>query len=82
LEYGDRIVIKVYGKTTHSSPVTLHWLYQGTTNTSHVESGYFVCEESIPHTSQDTGIEFIGILFGIVGGLLGGILVLRRERKP
>ena len=42
----DRIVIKVYAKTTHSSPVTVHWLYQGTSNTSHVESGYFVCEES------------------------------------
>ena len=45
LSPGDRIVIKVYAKTTHSSPITIHWVYQGTTHTSHVESGYFVCEQ-------------------------------------
>lgn len=47
LDPTDRFVIKVYAQTTHSSPITVHWVYQGTTNTSHVESGYFVCEEEI-----------------------------------
>lgn len=46
LSPGDRIVIKVYAKTTHSSPITVHWVYQGSVHTSRVESGYFVCEEN------------------------------------
>lgn len=43
----DRIVIKVYAKTTHSSPISVYWVYQGTTHTSHVETGYFTCPQMI-----------------------------------
>jgi hypothetical protein len=39
----DRLGIKVYGQTTHSAPVILHFVYQGTTNTSHFQSGFFEC---------------------------------------
>lgn len=39
----DRLGIKVYGQTTHSAPVKLHFIYQGTTNTSHFQSGVFEC---------------------------------------
>ena len=73
IEYGDTLGIKVYGKTTHSSPITLHWLYQGTSNVSHFESGYFVCEEE---DTSNAGAA--GIVFGLVGGLIGSILVYRR----
>lgn len=73
IEYGDTLGIKVYGKTTHSSPITLHWLYQGTNNVSHFESGYFVCDEE---DTSNAGAA--GIVFGLVGGLIGSILVFRR----
>lgn len=43
LDCSDRIVIKVYGKTDHSSDVYMHFVYQGSYNTSYVTSGYFVC---------------------------------------
>jgi hypothetical protein len=41
----DRLGIRVTANTTHSSLVTIHWVYQGSIHTSHFESGYFVCEE-------------------------------------
>lgn len=42
----DRIVVKIYGQTTHPSPVNVHFVYQGLTNTSHYDSGYYVCAEN------------------------------------
>ena len=39
----DRLGIRVYGMTTHSAPIKLHWVYQGASHASHFESGYFVC---------------------------------------
>jgi len=74
LNPGDRIVIKVYVKTTHSSPITVHWLYQGSTNTSHVESGYFVCEEF----QEQNSLVPAGLLFAFIGGLIGTIVLSRR----
>jgi hypothetical protein len=47
----DRLGIKVYGQTTHSSPITVHFLYQGVTNTSHFQTGYFEC----PYVSTRSG---------------------------
>lgn len=32
----DRIVIRVFGTSTHAAPVTFHFVYEGTTHTSHV----------------------------------------------
>ena len=46
----DRIVIKIYGQTTHPSNIVFHFVYQGSTHTSHVESGYFVCEGTVPES--------------------------------
>jgi hypothetical protein len=34
----DRIVVKVYGQSTHTSNINLHWIYEGTTHTSHVQT--------------------------------------------
>ena len=70
----DRLGIKVYGQTTHSSPVTMHFLYQGTTNTSHFESGYFECPE---HEDQNSLVP-AGLLFAFIGGLIGTIVLSRR----
>lgn len=70
----DRLGIKVYGQTTHSSPVKLHFLYQGTTNTSHFVSGYFECPE---HEEQNSLVP-AGLLFAFIGGLIGTIVLSRR----
>jgi hypothetical protein len=43
----DRIVVKVYGQTTHSSNVVFHWVYEGSTHTSHIQTTL----ESAPATS-------------------------------
>lgn len=42
----ERLGIKMYASTTHPSPVTVHFVYQGTTNVSRFMSGFFVCEET------------------------------------
>jgi hypothetical protein len=34
----DRIVCKVYGQSTHSSNIIFHFVYDGTTHTSHIQS--------------------------------------------
>jgi hypothetical protein len=34
----DRIVCKVYGQSTHSSNIILHFVYDGTTHTSHIQT--------------------------------------------
>lgn len=39
----DRLVIKVSGKTDHSSNVFLHFVYQGFSHASHVNPAYFIC---------------------------------------
>ena len=74
LSPSDRLGIKVYGQTTHSSPVTLHFIYQGTTNASHFESGYFECPETV---EQDSLVP-AGMLFAFIGGLIGTIVLSRR----
>jgi hypothetical protein len=82
----DRLGIKIYGQTTHSSPVVLHFVYQGQSNTSHFDSGFFVCKE--PATVEDIdkavnssgGSEPVAIIFGIIGGLIGGILIYYRNK--
>lgn len=55
LALDDRIGIKMYGKTDHSANIILHFVYEGTTHTSHKESGYFVCPP--PATATPTIAE-------------------------
>lgn len=79
---GDSLLLKMYGRTTRVTDVKLATITSGNVNTSYISAGYFEeCDELVAD-SQSNGNEAIGILFGIVGGLLGGILILRRERKP
>lgn len=44
----DRLGIRVSANTTHSSPIYIHWVYQGSTHASNFESGYFVCHVPPP----------------------------------
>lgn len=73
---GDRIVIIVSAKTTQPAPITVHWVYQGATHTSHVESGYFVCEESTDYTT-----EAAAAALGLIGGSMGGVLFIKKRRE-
>ena len=34
----DRIVVKVYGQTDHASNIVFHWVYEGSTHTSHIQT--------------------------------------------
>ena len=40
----DRIVIKVYGRSTHSADITFHWVYDGSTHTSNVQTPLAVAD--------------------------------------
>jgi hypothetical protein len=71
----DRIIIKVYGKTTQPSNIVLHWIYEGTEHYSHVESGYFECVPADYDTSA------VAVLLGLVGGIIGSMIIVRREFK-
>lgn len=39
----DRIGVKIYGMTSGLGPVTLHFVYEGTTHNSNIDTGYFEC---------------------------------------
>ena len=39
----DRLGVRVSANTTHSSPITVYWVYQGSLHTSMFETGYFEC---------------------------------------
>lgn len=74
----DRLGIKIYGQTTHSAPVKLHFVYQGTSNTSHFESGYFDCPEESLRDDDDVDSS-VGIIGGLIAGLIGAILITRNK---
>jgi hypothetical protein len=73
----DRIVIKVYAKTDHSSNVVAHFLYEGSTNTSHVASPLFVCAPTA--SASDVGGEATGAALGLTAGIIGAIVISRRK---
>lgn len=84
LEPTDRIVIKVYGGTTHPSPVVFHFVYQGSTRASLVESGYFTCEAE--GAQQGAAIYMQPPLVPLPAaipllGLVLAVLVFARSRK-
>lgn len=74
----DRIVIKVYAQTTHSSNVIAHFIYEGTTNTSHVDPPLLVCVQPSNNNNSDDGGTVIGIIFGVIGGIIGAIIISKR----
>jgi len=72
---GDRLVIKVNASTTSVTARTVYMWLGGNTNTSMVQASNFICCEG---GGCNTGSEGIAILFGVVGGILGAIAILRR----
>jgi hypothetical protein len=50
----DRIVVNVSAKTDHSSNVIAHFVYEGNTNTSHVQVSYLDCPERCPYACFPT----------------------------
>lgn len=78
LNPNDRLGIKIYGQTTHSSYVKLHFVYQGTTNTSHFESGFFECPTEISSPGNTGGGEGAAAILGLIGGMIGALIIAKR----
>lgn len=78
---GDRLMIKMYGNTTHSADVTISTTLLGNSNISYIEGGFFLCSDLEGSDSGTGGSGSEGLIMGIVGGLLGGILVIGRLKK-
>lgn len=57
LQPGDRIAIQVWARTTLPSYISVHWVYQGSDHTSHIESGYFVCYTPDIYTASDIAVR-------------------------
>jgi hypothetical protein len=75
----DRLVIKVYAESTHSSNVVTHFLYEGTTNTSHVVSPLLVCPTTTTPSPDSSGSGgAIGAAFGLIAGMIGAIVISKR----
>lgn len=79
----DRLGIRVYAQTTSNAEIFVHWVYQGNEHTSHLDSGFFVCEEvtpipTIPNLPAESGANsfFISLLFGGILLILFVIIVL------
>lgn len=81
----DRIVIKIFAQTTHPSNVVFHFVYQGSVHTSHVDSGYFVCEDTAAESVsvyQPSVWTPIGPEVAILGAVAGvGIVGLGRRKR-
>lgn len=83
----DRLGIRVSANTSHSSPIIVHWVYQGTSHASNFMSGYFVCEEptaiqNITYTQSENNATplNVALLVAIIGmGALLGSLIFFRE---
>ena len=88
LIHSDRLGIRVSANTTHSSPITVYWAYQGSLHTSMFETGYFDCftynnpinptngNESFaysPSNATPTSVWFI-FVFGALLFFAGGFL--------
>jgi hypothetical protein len=50
----DRIVVNVSADTDHSANVIAHFVYEGNTNTSHVQVSYLDCPERCPYACFPT----------------------------
>lgn len=84
-EPGDRLLVNVSAATTHPSAITVHWIYQGALRASLVEYVAFDCPDTTGQmyqvSSSSTGGEGTGILFGIIGGMLGALIVIKQGKQ-
>ncbi len=72
----DRLGIRVSANTTHSSPITVHWIYQGTAHASNFESGYFECGNWQYDTIQETPMSPV-----VPGLAIALVMILVAMRK-
>lgn len=79
LDKTDRIGVRVYVNTTSSTAIQTHFVYEGATHHSHIDSGYYLCDEQV-NDASDEPLTPIGIAFGVVGGMLGALIVSRRSK--
>lgn len=73
LNLTDRIGIDVYAQTTSATAIQAHFVFEGVTNYSHIESGYYSCEAppiptpvpnlpaQSPYRAMDDWIVYAGI---------------------
>jgi hypothetical protein len=76
---GDRLVIKVNASTTSVTSRDAWMTLSGNTMASMVSIAYFVCDDdTIPYDGSGTD-KASGILFGLIGGFLGGLILIKRK---
>jgi len=71
---GDRLLIRVNASTSSVVERTVYFNIAGTSQASMVQVGYWLHPGSEPQSS-----EAIAIVFGITGGILGAVIILRRK---
>lgn len=83
---GDRLEIRVNASTDSQVNRTLTMSVAGNTQASMVTVGYFVCHAlediDIPaQRSSMSGGEATGIIFGVAGGMIGALIVIKRRNQ-
>lgn len=77
---GDRLGIQINVSTDSAASRTVTMYVGGNTNASYVSSGYWLCsalEDNGGSSDADGGA--IAIAFGIAGGIIGAIIIIRRK---
>jgi PKD repeat protein len=80
---GDRLLLKVNASTTSVTARKVYMWLAGNTNTSMVQASNFVCCEDGSCSgggSGISGIEWPLIVYGLVGGILGALVIIRRGK--
>jgi hypothetical protein len=70
---GERLLIRVNVSTSSVTPRDAYFNIVGTEKASMVQIGYWECEEN-----DGGGNDAIGIVYGIIGGLLASIVIIKR----
>lgn len=72
--------IRVTANTTQPSPVTVHWVYEGVTHYSSVDSGFFVCEtDSVISNSMASNELPLSPIIGIMAIAIIGLIFFRKR---
>lgn len=83
---GDRFAIRINVSSTSTTPRTVTFNIGGNERTSMVAMAYFHCPDvdfvDIDDFPQPmSGNEALGAAMGLLGGIIGGILIVRRKMK-
>lgn len=79
LDITDRLVAKIYYKTTSAATIKAHFVYQGTTHASFARSGFFICPDEKVSSSYAKEVP-INPVIPIIG-LCGATIILTRRRE-